>query len=240
MPDDETVGTEEASTGADSTTSASETVAEPTMAQQVSSTVAEAMQGMEARLKQSARDTARFEASRGQPEGVTSAVREALKGVTLESGESIDGVLDRADTDAQLRAYKDRDAEATRQQELIAQARVPYDNLLLGAGITPNDPRVDWAADEPDPQKAMTRWYDSIAKIKAAPVVDEKAVAAEVKARAETGVDFVDTAQAVASSSFSIPTKKEDFGPWLDKLPYAVYKEHKAEIEDAHNSGRMK
>ena len=232
--DDDTVQKDSASAGAESQDATPEKVVEPTMAETIQASVAEAMQGMESRLKQSARDTARFEATKARPEeGVNTAVRQALENWDNTDGRTVKQVLDEADRDAQLKTYRDRDEVALRQQEQIDQGKLLYDNFLRSQKIDPNDPQLDWARDETDVPKAIERFNESVAKI-----VRTREKPAEVKK--DSDADFVDTAQTTGTKSFSIPAKKEDFGPWLDKLPYSVYKEHREEIEAAHNSGQMK
>ena len=219
----------------DSTSEGEESNTEPTLADTVQAAVDKAVLGMESRMKQSARDTARFETSKKSDEGVSAAVREALGGLTLESGEPIGKYLDAADKDAQLRAYQEAEQRSKAEQQRTTEAAQVYYGFLDESGIGREDPRLDWAREEPDPKKALDRWYASIAKIKGETVKEVKGDAPKAD-----GTDFVDTAQTTGTKSFSIPTKKEDFGPWLDKLPYSVYKEHKEEIEAAHNSGQMK
>ncbi len=229
--DDDTVQTDSTSTGEESNATP---VAEPTMAETVQATVDKAVLGMESRMKQSARDTARFEASKKSDDGVSAAVREALGGLTLESGEPIGKYLDAADRDARLKKYEETERTTAVEQQRLTDAAAPFYDYLTAHNIDRNDPRLDWAADEPDRSKAIARWHESIDKIRVGTVKTEEP---KPKAAEE---NFVDTAQTTGTKSFSIPTKKEDFGPWLDKLPYSVYKEHKEEIEAAHNSGQMK
>ncbi len=231
--DDDTVQKDSVSEGAESTDATPEKVVEPTMAEQIAKGVTEAMNEAIPRLKQSIHDTVRSEASRNRPEDGNAGIRQALESWDSNDGRTIKQVLDEADRDAQLKTYQNRDAETQRQQEQIDQGKSLYDNFLRSQKIDPNDPQVDWARDESDVPKAIGRFNVSVAKILNArekpaekPKVDEN--------------NFVDTAQTTGTKSFSIPTKKEDFGPWLDKLPYSVYKEHKEEIEAAHNSGQMK
>ena len=232
--DDDTVQKDSVSAGTESTDAAPEPVAEPTMAEQIATGVTQAMNEALPRLKQSIHDTVRSEASRNRPEdGANAGIRQALKGWDGSDGRTIEQVLDQADKDAQLETYQTRDAETLRQQEQIDQGKLLYDNFLRSMKIDPNDSQVDWARDEADVPKAVARFNESVAKI----------LQTREKPAEKTKVDdnnYVDTAQTVGTKSFSIPTKKEDFGPWLDKLPYSVYKEHKEEIEAAHNSGQMK
>ena len=221
----------------DSASEGEESKPEPTLAETVQAVVDKAVLGMESRMKQSARDTARFEASKTKPDDVVSAaVREALGGKMLEGGESVSSYLDAAERDAELNRYRTAEKQTVEEQRRATESAQVYYNFLETSGIGREDPRLDWASDEQDPKKALDRWYASIAKIKGEPVKEVKADAP----KAEDTENFVDTAQTVSVKAFSIPTKKADFGPWLDKLPYSVYKEHKEEIEAAHNSGQMK
>ncbi len=247
MDNDETVSTDSAPTGDTSHKAAPETVAEPTMAELISTGIAdglkEALPGMESRLKQSARDTARFEVSKTKPEDGVSAIRDALKGYDPDGGQTVDQFLAGAEEKLELKGFKDRETQAQAAQQAAEEGKRVYDTLLRKMKIDPSNPQLDWAVDATDRDVGEARLFASVQKILSTPVVDEQKVAAEAKAkeRAASGVDFVDTSQAAGgSTSFSIPTKKEDFRPWLDKLPYSVFKEHKAEIEAAHNSGQMK
>ncbi|KKM24515.1 hypothetical protein LCGC14_1604360 [marine sediment metagenome] len=229
--DDDTVQKDSVSEGTES-----DSVAEPTVAEQITQGIATAMDSVMPRLRQSIHDTVKSETSRSQPEGgIPATVKEALGGLTLESGEPVSKYLDAADKDAQLRAYQEAEQRSKAEQQRTTEAAQVYYGFLDESGIGREDPRLDWAREEPDPKKALNRWYASIAKIKGETVKEVKGDAPKAD-----GTDFVDTAQTTGTKSFSIPAKKEDFGPWLDKLPYSVYKEHKEEIEAAHNSGQMK
>ncbi len=243
MTNDVTVVKDEASEGVESKDAAPEKVAEPTMAEQIASGVAKAMESAMPRLKQSIHDTVKSEASRAQPQEGVSAIRDALKGFDPDGGQTVDQFLVGAEEKLELKGFKDRDAQVQAAQQQAEEGKRVYDTLLRKMKIDPNNPALDWAVDATDRDAGEARLFASVQKILSTPVVDEQKVAAEAKAkeRAASGVDFVDTSQtAGGSTSFSIPTKKEDFGPWLDKLPFSVYKEHKAEIEAAHNSGQMK
>ncbi len=234
MGNDDIVTKDSPSAGEESPEATPEAVVEPTMAEQIATGVTQAMNEALPRLKQSIHDTVRSEASRNRPEdGANAGIRQALKGWDGSDGRTIEQVLDEADKDAQLKTYQTRDAETLRQQEQIDQGKLLYDNFLRSMKIDPSDSQVDWARDEADVPKAVARFNESVAKI-----LQTREKPAE-KAKVDDN-NFVDTAQTVSVKAFSIPTKKADFGPWLDKLPYSVYKEHKKEIEVAHNSGQMK
>ncbi|KKL24485.1 hypothetical protein LCGC14_2414860 [marine sediment metagenome] len=186
--DDDTVQTDSPSAGEESKETTPEKVVEPTMAETIQASVAEAMQGMESRLKQSARDTARFEVTKTRPEeGVNAEIKQALKGWDGSDGRTIEQVLDEADNKAQLKTYQDRDVETKRQQEQIDQGKLLYDNFLRSMKIDPADPEIDWARDESDVPKAIDRFNTSVAKKIAA---RDKPVE---KAKTDD-TDFVDTA----------------------------------------------
>ena len=232
--DDDTVQKDSVSEGAEPQDATPEKVVEPTMAETIQASVAEAMQGMESRLKQSARDTARFEATKTRPEeGVNTVVRQALENWDNTDGRTVKQVLDEADRDAQLKTYRDRDEVALRQQEQIDQGKLLYDNFLRSQKIDPNDPQLDWARDETDVPKAIERFNESVAKI----------ITAREKPAEKAKVDdnsFVDTAQdAGGNVSFSMPKTLDELGAFIEKNP-AEYRKHKTEIDAAYSSGQIK
>ena len=184
--DDDTVQTDSTSAGEESKEAAPEKVVEPTMAETVQTAVDKAVLGMESRMKQSARDTARFEVTKTKPEE-GGAIRQALKGWDGSDGRTIEQVLDEADKNAQLKTYQDRDVETKRQQEQIDQGKLLYDNFLRSMKIDPADPEIDWARDESDVPRAIDRFNTSVAKKIAA---RDKPVE---KAKTDD-TDFVDTA----------------------------------------------
>jgi len=233
--DDTTVQTDSTSTGDDSQQAASPD-AEPTMAQQVAAAVSSALATELPRLKQSVRDIARSEASRDKPEdGVTSAVRELLKGQTLESGESVESVLVRAEETAELKRYRDQDATARSTQATIEQSQQFLVTTLRNLKIDPNNPKIDWAADEHDAEKGAARFAASVDAI-----IAERIKGA--KPPADTTVDtdnVVDTALPKGAIS-GIPKTKAAVTKFYETASSEEIAELGPEIDKALFSGQIK
>ncbi len=225
--DDDTVQT-------DSTSEGGESPPEPTMADTVQAAVDKAVLGMESRMKQSARDTARFEASKKSDDGVSVAVREALSGLTLESGEPIGKYLDAADTKARLDAYERAEQQTKAEQQRATEAAQVYYNFLDTSGIGREDPRLDWASDEKDPKKALDRWYASIAKIKTGTAKKE-----ESKPKADDPENFVPT-DAVSGIPDGIPKTKAAVAKFYEEASSEEIAKLGPEIDKALFSGQMK
>ena len=226
--DDETVQKDSTSEGEESNT-------EPTLADTVQEAVDKAVLGMESRMKQSARDTARFETSKKSDEGVSAAVREALTGLTLESGEPIGKYLDAADTKARLEAYERAEQQTKAEQQRATEAAQVYYNFLDTSGIGREDPRLDWAADEKDPKKALDRWYASIAKIKTGTAKPKE----EPIPKANDPENFVPTDTAGGGSD-GIPRTRAQFNNWIVDLPSEDFKKLEPKIQEMLESGQIK
>ncbi len=219
----------------DSTSEGGESPPEPTLADTVQAAVDKAVLGMESRMKQSARDTARFEASKTKPDDVVStAVREALGGKLLEGGESVSSYLDAAERDAELKRYREADKQAVTEQQRTTDMAAPYYSFLEASGIDRNDPRLDWAPDETDQKKALGRWHESITKIKTGTAKKE-----EPKPKADDPENFVPT-DAVSGIPDGIPKTKAAVAKFYEEASSEDIAKLGPEIDKALFSGQMK
>ena len=233
--DDNTVQTDSTSTGDDSTQVAS-TGAEPTMAEQVTAAVATAMEQVMPRLRQGARDAAKSEVSRGKPEdGVSSAIREILKGRTFEDGESVEGVLVRAEETAELKRYRDQDATARSTQATIEQSQQFLVTTLRNLKIDPNNPKIDWAADEHDAEKGAARFAASVDAIIAERIKGTKP-AAETEVNTDNVVDIALPKSAISG----IPKNKAAVTKFYETASSEEIARLGPEIDKALFDGRIK
>ncbi len=230
---DDTVQADSTSTGGESQDAASKG-AEPTMAELISKGIADAFANEMPRFKQSVRDIAKNEAGRSKPEeGVNTAVRQALKGVTLESGEPIDALLDRADRDARLSRYETEAQEAEKSKQAIEAGQQNLYMTLRNLGIDPNDSRINWALGETDYNKGQQMFAASVKAILGTPVKEEK------KPDANADENFVDTSTSVGLPS-GVPKTKAGVTKFYLEASSEDIAKLGPEIDRALADGRIK
>ena len=191
--------------------------------------IADALPAIEQRMKQSARDTARFEASKAQPAaGIPQTVRDALAGVRLESGEDMDVYLARATEKEELNQYRAQAQQVETDQRKAQESTQLYYDHLAASGIDKGDPRLDWTTIE--------GWHKSIANIKSgAAKVEEKP-----KPKADEGDNFVDTASSAGTTSSAIPKTRAALTKFYQEASSEEVAKLKPEIEKALFEGRIK
>lgn len=175
-------------------------------------------------------------------------IAEATLGATKAQLQSLDPDVAKEMELAELRE-KERQRIALEQEEQAAKyqstvVQTFYDNMnqfVIGLGVNPTDPRIDWAGDASDLLTMQRRILDSVTKIQKEEKkalessIKDEILKAEKRIKKELGAEDVNSVSTQISGGISgegIPTDRARFREWIDKLTVDEYAKVKPKIDE--------